>query len=305
MKTERFDIYSMVTDMMISRLEAGIIPWQMPWKSALSMPTNMVSKKPYRGINFWYLLSFGFEKPWFLTFNQIKELGGSVIKGSKSYVVVFWKILENEKPTGEINKVPMLRYYRIFHIDSVEGIDQSKIPTEEAYDHDFNPIEHCENLVNGWVDCPNIVLNKAQALYKPGSDTVEMPNPRNFFGDESYYSALYHELIHSTGHKRRLNRHEKFPDNSFASKDYSIEELIAEMGAAFLCGISGIQTKTFDNSVGYVQSWLKRLKNDNKFVLSAASHAQHAVDYILENQKVPASSKLAETEAAVTSSFSF
>ena len=304
----KFDIYSMVTDLIISRLEAGVIPWQMPWKSALSMPANMISKKAYRGINFWYLLSFGFEKPLFLTFNQIKGLGGSIIKGSKSYVVVFWKMLENEKPTGKIDKIPMLRYYRIFHIDSVEGIDPKKIPTGEAHDRDINPIEQCESLVNNWVDCPTIEVGKAAALYRPSMDTVEMPSQRNFYDDENYYSVLYHELIHSTGHKRRLNRHEKFPDHSFSSKDYSQEELVAEMGAAFLCGITGIENKTIDNSVAYIESWLKRLKSDNKFVFSAASYAQHAVDYILENQQTIANSVEPEPEleeAATTVSFEF
>ena len=188
----------MVTDLIIQRLEAGVIPWQMPWNSGMAGPTNLVSKKPYRGINFWYLLSFNFEKPLFLTFNQIKDLGGSIIKGSKSYVVVFWKMLDNTRPNAakDSKQIPMLRYYRIFHIDSVEGIDPKKLVVGEAHDRDINPIEKCESLVNNWVDCPKIETGKAAALYRPSMDTVEMPSQRNFYDDENYYSVLYHELIY-------------------------------------------------------------------------------------------------------------
>jgi antirestriction protein ArdC len=283
---KKFDIYQMVTDLIIQRLEAGVVPWQMPWKSSGAMPRNLVSKKVYRGFNFWYLLSFGFENPLFLTFNQVKDLGGSIIKGSKSYQVIFYKLREYTKD-GVTEEIPMLRYYRIFHIDSVEGIDPAKIPTTDSHDHDFDSIGECDRLVEFWKDSPTIEFGYHKACYVPSTDTVKMPNPRTFFEDEKYYSVLYHELTHSTGHRSRLNRHEKFSNHNFFSKDYSQEELVAEMGAAYLCGICGIENKTIDNSAAYIQSWLKRLKNDNKFVMQAASYAQKAVDYILENQAAP------------------
>lgn len=281
----KFDIYQMVTDLIVQRLEAGVVPWQMPWKSG-AMPRNLVSKKAYRGFNFWYLLSFDFENPLFLTFNQVKDLGGTIIKGSKSYQVIFYKVREYTKD-GVTEEIPMLRYYRIFHIDSVEGIDPEKISTCESHDHEFDPIGECDRLVEFWHDSPTIELGYHKACYMPGTDTVKMPNPRTFFEDEQYYSVLFHELTHSTGHRSRLNRHEKFANHSFGKKDFSLEELIAEMGAAYLSGICGIENKTIDNSAAYIQSWLNRLKNDNKFVMQAASHAQKAVDYILGNQAAP------------------
>jgi len=287
MKTKKFDIYQMVTNLIIQRLEAGVVPWQMPWKSTGAMPRNLVSKKAYRGFNFWYLLSFNFENPLFLTFNQVKQLGGSISKGSKSYQVIFWKLREYKQKDGSTEEVPMLRYYRVFHIDSVEGIDPAKIPADESHDHEFDPIAQCEQLIEFWEDSPTIELNKTRACYIPSLDKIEMPNPRNFFQDEEYYSVLFHEAVHSTGNRKRLNRHEKFPDHRFFSQDYSIEELTAEMGAAYLCGICGIQNRTIDNSAAYIQSWLKKLKNDNKFVIQAASYAQRSVDYILEHQQQP------------------
>jgi antirestriction protein ArdC len=295
----------MVTDLIVQRLEAGVVPWQMPWKTSGGMPRNLVSKKAYRGFNFWYLLSFGFENPYFLTFNQVKDLGGSIIKGSKSYQVIFWKMREYKQKDGSTEEVPMLRYYRVFHIDDVENINPAKIPANENHDHEFDSIAACDELVELWEDSPVIELGKDKACYIPSLDTVQMPNPRTFYKDEQYYSVLYHELTHSTGNRKRLNRHSKFPDHKFFNRDYSLEELIAEMGAAYLCGICGIENATIDNSAAYIQSWLKKLKNDNKFIIQAASYAQRAVDYILEHQRKPVVSLIIEPEKeAIPVSFS-
>lgn len=291
---KKFDIYELVTKLIVERLEAGVIPWQMPWKSGGAIPRNLVSKKPYRGFNFWYLLSFGFERPFFLTFNQVKALGGSVKKGSRSYLVVFWKLFDVEKE-DKTDQIPMLRYYRVFHIDDVEGIPEGKIPDTGSHDHDFRPIEACEKLVNGWKDAPAVRYGQTRAAYAPARDEILMPDPRTFFDDEKFYSVLFHEATHSTGHRKRLNRHEKFPDHRFGSKDYSMEELVAEMGAAYLCGLCGIENKTIDNSAAYIQSWLSKLKSDNRFIIQASGYAQKAVDYILENQTEPVP-ELAEME---------
>lgn len=281
----KFDIYEMVTNLIVDRLEAGVVPWQMPWKSNAGMPRNLVTKKPYRGFNFWYLLSFGFERPYFLTFNQVKELGGTVKKGAKSFQIVFWKMLDHLDADQKLKKVPMLRYYRVFHIDQVEGIPENKLPDCSDHDHEFDPIAACDRLVENWTNVPVIETGKCHACYYPFADKVEMPSPRNFFQDEHYYSVLFHELVHSTGHRKRLDRHSRFPDHKFGSRDYSQEELVAEMGAAYLCGLCGIENSTIDNSAAYIQSWLKVLKSDNKFILQAASYAQRAVNYILEHQK--------------------
>ena len=293
---EKFDIYQTITNLIVERLESGVVPWHLPWKTSGGVPCNLISKKPYRSINFWYLLSFGFERPYFLTFNQVKELGGYVKKGSHSYLISFWKMLEVEKE-GTLEEVPYLRYYRVFHIDDVEGIPENKILENESFDHEFDAIATCDKLVEFWTDSPAIELGKQKACYIPGLDKVQMPNPRTFYRDEEYYSTLFHELVHSVGHPKRLNRHSKFPDHQFGSKDYSQEELVAEMGAAYLCGLCGIENATIDNSASYIQSWLKKLKDDNKFVIQAASHAQRAVDYILEHQQSPFKNSIAKPES--------
>ncbi|MBR8536651.1 DUF1738 domain-containing protein [Carboxylicivirga sediminis] len=275
-----FDIYETVTNLIIQRLENGVIPWAMPWKASNSIPRNLISKKPYRGFNFWYLLSFNFERPYFLTFNQVKQLGASIKKGSKSFMVIFWKLLEVTKD-GEMEEIPMLRYYRVFHVDDVEGIAGDKRPEDTAHVHNFNCIDSCEQIIKNWEDKPLIRHGVNQACYIPSIDEIHMPDVKCFFKDEEYYSTLFHEAVHSTGHRKRLNRYQKFPNLNFGSKDYSQEELVAEMGAAYLCGISDIETITIDNSAAYIEGWLKKLRSDKKFIVSAASLAQHAVDYIL------------------------
>ncbi len=218
----KFDIYETVTNLITERLEAGIVPWHMPWKTASTIPRNLVSKKPYRGFNFWYLLSFGFERPYLLTFKQVQELGGKIKKGSSSFIVVFWKMVEYEKDDGT-KEIPMLLYYRLFHVDDVDGVDLKKIPDNESYDHEFDPIASCEQIIEFWSDSPVIKLNKNKACYIPSLDEVHMPGERTFFQDEEFYSTIFHELVHSTGHRKRLNRHERFSNLNFASKDYSMD----------------------------------------------------------------------------------
>jgi antirestriction protein ArdC len=274
-----FDVYEMVNQQIIDRLEAGVIPWRMPWKTAGSFPKNLFSKRAYRGFNFWYLWSLGFERPYFLTFNQVQEIGASIRKGAKSHVVVFWKMVDSRvDPT---TKIPYLRYYRVFHVDDLNNLNPKYLPLVTPHDHDFNPISECERVLAEWSDIPAIEYNKHQACYIPAFDKVEMPSPRNFYRDEQFYSVLFHELTHATGHARRLNRHSKFPNQRFGSADYSQEELVAEMGASYLCAHCGIENVTIDNSAAYIENWLSVLKNDRKFFLQACSYAQYASDYIL------------------------
>jgi antirestriction protein ArdC len=150
--------------------------------------------------------------------------------------------------------------------------------------------------VEEWKDSPYISHNAEYACYVPSNDTVRIPNPRRFFKGEQYYSTLFHELVHSTGHARRLNRHSKFPNHKFGSADYSQEELVAEMGAAYLCGVCGIENETIDNSAAYIDGWLQKLKNDKKFVLQAASYAQLATDCILGIKSHETSETVVEME---------
>ncbi|HWR99357.1 MAG TPA: zincin-like metallopeptidase domain-containing protein [Prolixibacteraceae bacterium] len=279
----KFDLYEVITQKIIDRLEAGIIPWQKPWQNSGGMPRNLVSGRPYNGINFWLLLASEFKSPFYMTFEQALSLGGNIRKGEKSTMVVFWKILEKEKTPGTVEKTSFLRYYNIFNLEQTEGIDTSRIPEATVHDHDFIPIVEAERVVSQWLDKPKILWGEDHACYIPLRDTVCMPDQRTFLQNERVYSVLFHELVHSTGHRSRTNRHEKIKDHSFGSEDYSQEELVAEMGAAYLCGLTDITLQTIDNSIAYIQSWIRTFKSDPKVLVLAAAQAQKAVDYILQH----------------------
>lgn len=217
--------------------------------------------------------------PFYLTFRQAKKLGGCVRKGEHGHLVVFWKWTEYEdKDTGQKKNIPFLRYYRVFNLSQVDGIPEDKIPTLEQRQND--PIAECDRIVNEMPHPPAMVTGD-RACYTPAFDTVTMPGRQYFRDSESYYSVLFHELTHSTGHESRLDRHKDQADHHFGSKDYSKEELVAEMGAAYLCGQAGIDPQ-IESSAAYIKSWLRALRNDIKMVVMAAAKAQKAADYILD-----------------------
>jgi len=276
------DIYERITNLIVERLQAGIIPWKQPWSSD-TYPRNMITSRPYHGINFWLLLSTGHDSPFYLSFQQVKTLGGSIKKGEKSLPVVFWKLLDTEEKDGTIKKTPFLKYYNVFNLSQTEGIDPIKLPSLELPNPNFDPIAKAEELVEQWKDCPQIKFNQSQAYYSLTQDFIGMPNPQSFFNAPEYYSVLFHEATHSTGNIKRLGRHAKMRDLNFGSHSYSQEELIAEMGAAYLCGICGIEQQTIPNSTAYIQSWIRTFKNDPKILVIAAAQAQKAVGYILND----------------------
>lgn len=273
------NVYEIITDRIIKQLEAGTVPWRKPWNSAEGMPKNLVSKKEYRGINVFLLSSNGYSSPFWASYKQIENMGGQVIKGEKGTPVVYWNWIEKNDPeTGKPGKIPFIRYYTVFNVQQTTGLDE-KIPHAEEKSNPFSPIESAENIKSGFHDCP-LNHGNTRAAYNPNSDHILMPNPEDFDSAEEYYSVLFHEMTHSTGHKSRLNR-EGCQQVNFGSETYSKEELVAEMGAAYLSGTAGIENKTIDNSAAYIQGWLSKLRKDKKIVIYAASLAQKAADHIL------------------------
>jgi antirestriction protein ArdC len=275
-------IYEMITTRIIELLEKGDIPWKRPWRSGF--PMNLISKKPYRGINTFILGATGFSSPYWLTFKQASEKRGQIKKGSTGFPIVFWNWMNKKsKDEGEdaekIKKVPFLRYYTVFNLDQCEGI----LPPEECEDREITKLEAPEFIVENMPQRPTIHHGESRAYYRPSTDSINMPRQETFIGDEEYYSTLFHELIHSTGHKNRLNRHEKITNHMFGSQDYSKEELVAEMGSAFLCGVSDIEPSVIENQTAYINGWLKKLQSDKKLLIQAAAQAQKAADFILNN----------------------
>nr|WP_256718834.1 zincin-like metallopeptidase domain-containing protein [Paenibacillus odorifer] len=193
--------------------------------------------------------------------------------------MVFWKWLEKkDEETGETEKIPLLRYYKVFNIATqCEGLE-SKRNSEQAYEHD--PIEEAERLVTGYADRPPIHFAPGRGFYRPGDDMINVPPMVDYKQPEEYYCTLFHELVHSTGHTKRLNRSGITELAAFGDENYSKEELIAAIGAAMMCGVCGIDNTTIENSAAYINGWLRALKDDQRMIVLAAGKAQRAADYM-------------------------
>ncbi len=273
------NLYNIVTDKIIAQLEKGVVPWKKGWVGG-DLPKNFITKKPYRGVNVWLLAMNDFSSEYWLTFNQCRKKGGSVKKGEKSTMVIFWNFIEvkDKDDEDEVKKIPMLRYYNVFNVEQCEGLP---VPKEEASKEKIEPLAVCEKVVAEYKGKPAI-LGATSPQYKPLSDTIGMPNKDKFLSAIEYYAALFHEMTHSTGHKSRLNREGVVGVASFGSETYSKEELVAEMGATFLHHHTGINPKkAFENNAAYIGHWLGVLKSDNKLIVQASGQAQRAVDHIL------------------------
>ena len=277
------NVYELVTNRIIEQLENNIVPWEKPWSGTLDSAFNRVSKKPYSILN-QMLLKYDGE---YATFKQWKDLGGYIRKGEKSEMVVFWKmypIKEKQDDGTEIIKtIPLLKYINVFHISQVDGVE----PLKQKVTHDIEPIDKAEKILKDYWNRENITIEHVKgdkAFYSPMFDKIQLPLFEQFKQSEEYYSTAFHESVHSTMKTSRCNRQEdrKGKVVSFGSEEYSKEELVAEVGSAQLMNIVGIETtKSFRNSTAYIQSWLKVLRNDNKFIVSASSKAEKAVNYIL------------------------
>lgn len=275
-----FNIYEEITNRIISQLEEGKIPWNKPWSGVVNGAYNRVSKKPYSLLNQMLLKHDGE----YATYKQWSDLGGKVKKGEKSEIVVFWKIMNVEEvKDGKVEKksIPLLKYINVFHVSQVDGVEPKDIKPVE-----HEPIEEAEKIKNGYIERENIVIEEIvtnEAYYSPMMDYIQVPCKKQYKDIAEFYGTLFHEMVHSTGHKDRLGRLDTGVKlASFGSEDYSKEELVAEIGSAFLMNYIGIETpKTFKNNAAYIQSWLKVLRNDNRFIVSASSKAEKAMKYIL------------------------
>lgn len=272
-------ISTTVTDRIIKTLEAGTIPWKQPWNANLA-PRNLITGRPYRGINIWLLRSLPFGSPHFLSFRQVHNLGGSIKKGEKSCPVVFWKRMETkDSVTGEQKPSFLLRYYNVFNVEQCTDIDHKFIPPIEEITG--KAMTKCAKVIKDMRNPPFIQPSINGAYYVPSKDEVCVPSIHQFKDKESYYLTLFHELIHSTGHTSRLNRKEVMENTSFGSETYSLEELTAEMGACFLASHTGILDMHFENNAAYIANWLTVFQGDTRILLRASSQAQRAVDHIL------------------------
>lgn len=281
-------VYDVINSRIMELLEQGTVPWRKPWNAENNIPKNLISMKDYRGVNVFLLSCMPYSSSYWLTFKQVQDRGGYVRKGEKSTPVVFWKWIDkkdadtqDDEITGTKGKVPLLRYYSVFNLDQVDGI---KAPEPKEIIAEFNPIQKAEEIIATMPLRPDIRYGGNRAYYSPSNDYIQLPHQHTFQSPEEYYSTAFHELAHATGHSSRVGRKSILEPSYFGSHEYSKEELVAEMGAAFLCGHTGIENRTIENSAAYIQGWLRKLKDDRTLLIHAAAQAQKAADFILNRK---------------------
>ena len=297
----RATVYERVTERVTELLSQGVVPWQRPWNATVGPPRNGVSGKFYRGLNVFLLSHAGYESPWWFSPKQVSDLGAHIMRGEKVSWVHFFKPwvpkadpadepLEVETDEVEISTrrrpILIIRAYRVVNLEQCAGpgIDSFRDkhpPVEGPVNNDNDPIAACDEIVSNMPQRPGIRYGGDKAFYRQWADTVHMPRRNTFTSSEAFYSVLFHELTHSTGHRDRLNRKTLTDGTPFGSPTYSREELVAEMGAAFLCATAGIDDPTIQNSASYLANWLRFLKSDSKALVIAGAQAQKASDFIL------------------------
>lgn len=293
--TAKRDLYREVTDRIIASLKDGVVPWRRPWAQGKGTnplyARNALTGRAYNGINSLLLgtspHAYG-DNRW-LTFRQAQEAGGCVRKGEHGQMIVFWKFVEAEGEDKNGNpvtkKIPFLRSFTVFNIAQCDGLDEAKLKSEAMTSEPMSEaelLESCEAIVAGYSDMPALTHGGDRAYYAPGIDQIRMPERQAFESAEAYYGVLFHEMVHSTGHATRTGRFNgKEEMGHFGSAVYSQEELVAEIGSAFLCTMAGIEDTTYDNSTSYIGHWLEKLENDPKMIVMAASQARKSAEYIL------------------------
>ena len=279
------EIAKQVTAKIIAQLEAGTAPWVKPWKADMrfsGQPFNAGSGRAYRGINVPLLFAPQYEQSAWLTFKQAKDLGANVRKGEKGSLIVFYKPFKvtdrNAQPDANGDRaertIPLLRTFHVFNIAQIDNVPARLMPQPDTR---TEPERHAE--ADKLLAQAQITHGGNRACYAPGPDRITLPKPQDFRDMADYYATALHELTHWTGHKSRLNRDFS---GRFGNEQYAREELVAEMGAAFLCANVGIAGQL--QHANYIASWLDVLRRDHNAILNAASHAQKAADYVTQAQ---------------------
>lgn len=287
----RRDVEQEVTDRMMAALESGTIPWRKPWTVAGFAHTSVATGKPYRGMNVWLLaltsMERGYVSPFWLTFKQAQDHGGTVRKGEKGTQVLFWKMLDvqdRDRPTNDdgskrTKRIPLVRGYTVFNLEQCDDVKMP--PRFTISDEGREPVavpDAMREVLDGYVNGPSVrFVTQDSAHYDPAADCITLPTLDQFGTSAGFVATALHELTHSTGHPSRLDREQR---NHFGTDLYAREELVAEMGSAMLAASAGLDTD-FDQSAAYVKNWLGALRDDKSLVIVAAQRAQKAVDRIL------------------------
>jgi antirestriction protein ArdC len=291
----RPDVYTRITSDIVTQLEAGVRPWHQPWnaKHAAGGITRPLRNngQPYQGVNILVLWLTAFQKgyacPIWLTFNQAKEVGGFVKKGEHGATVVYANSFEKtgtDSETGEetTERIPFLKAYTVFNAEQVEGLPGHYYALAQTQKNLAERMEHAEAFFAATRADTRHGGNRA--FYSPSQDYIQMPPFESFENRETYYSTRAHESIHWTKHENRLNR--SFDSKRFGDDGYAMEELVAELGAAFVCADLGLTPEVMPEHAAYLNAWLKVLKADKRAIFTAASHASRAAEFLHKLQPV-------------------
>ena len=277
---QTFDIHQQVTDQILAAMEQARTSGRRLWDSQPSLPLNLTTGKPYSGVNVLMLwsaaLTHGYTSPYWLTYKQASDKGGQVRKGEHGTHCVFykpWKSEDTNTDTGEVETKTgaVLKSFTVFNLDQIDGIEPPAREPRPA----FQAIEDAERILQA--SPARIIEGGAQAFYQPATDTIHLPAREAFISPEAFYSVALHEATHSTGHASRLARDFS---GRFGTEAYAFEELIAEMGSAFLNADLGIISSTLQDHADYLAHWIKILQNDKKAILTAAAQASRAHAFI-------------------------
>lgn len=280
---QKMNIYEIVTNSLIERVETMIANgetanWLCPWQRS-GLPKSYITEKTYSGINLWLL-----ESGYFLTWNQYLDIKKKMPevqlkKGSKSHICVYFNYNEIEdEETGETKKVPFLKYYRLFSADDFENLP----PKEKLIEYEHGDDKDISEFISAYSENANVrvtVKKSNRAYYSPLFDEIVLPKESQFKVFDDFVNTTCHEIIHSTGHKTRLDR---LKENFKEDEAYSKEELVAQMGSSLLCYLLGYEnTDTTNNDINYIRGWLSHLKDNVRELVSAGALAQKAVDYVM------------------------
>lgn len=282
------DIAQEITDQILNEIETGVMPWTKPWTTA-GLPRNAESLRHYRGVNMLVAGILGelrgYETPCYLTFNQVKKLGGAVKAGSKGLPIIHYSTFEVEDKSDpdKTKHIPILKHFTVFNLDQTEGLEALiKLAKPETFKHES--IDSIDSLIPKIG--AKIEVQGESACFVPGQDLIRLPKLERFKTREEYYSTLFHELIHWTGHADRLDRKLKTKTDK---QDYAFEELVAELGAAFLCAHFRLPYQS--QHASYIKNWSELLRDDKRAILRASARARDASEYLLKQMGLLAESQ--------------
>ncbi len=283
--------YEQVTQFILERLRQGTIPWRKPWRGG-EWPMNLARRKRYRGINVIVMVLANRPSRWWVTEKQARRMGGRILEGARGVPVLAWGGSKSAWVKGAGRTSPQMtfgddvfyqRYYTAYNLADTEGL-QRKVPLVDRPLETFSPIERAERIAEGYLGAagaPSIDHMGSMAFYQPSADYIQLPPHHQFQSGPEYYSTLFHEMGHSTGHRSRLKRRGINDFGMFGDHQYSREELVAEFAACFLCAEAEIERATLENSAAYIDTWAARIAGDPRLIVRAANQGQKAAGWIL------------------------